>query len=165
MIGKDSAARWWVRGRPRAVGALLLGKHSSRRSSPDRMAVQECMETVVAPPHLPRASSRVHSDRQWMCACATPGEAGDGDSQMRSSARSSTGTRAVEFTAACDNRRQTSGWWRGEQRSTTKGNGQPQNRGQENEPAAGEDTGTPPSEQHVGSAEARVASISGATRA
>lgn len=123
--------------------------------------MQECMETVGAPPHLPRASSRVHSVQRWMRACAAPGEAGDGDPQLRPSARSS--TRAVEFTAACDNRGQTCGWWRGEQRSTTNGNNQPQNHTKE--PATGTDTGTPPSEQHVESAEARVASISGATRA
>lgn len=98
-----------------------------------------------------------------MRACAAPGEAGDGDPQLRPSARSS--TRAVEFTAACDNRGQTCGWWWGEQRSTTNGNGQPQSRGHKNEPATDVDAGTPPSEQHVGSAEARVASISGATRA
>lgn len=99
-----------------------------------------------------------------MRVCAVPGDAGDGDPLSQPSARSSTGTRAVEFTAACGNRRQTSGWWRKEQRSTTNGSGQHHYCGLKKEPAARVDAPTPPPKQRVGSAEAQAVFISGAKR-
>lgn len=66
---------------------------------------------------------------------------------------------AMEFTAACAGRRQTSGWWL--ESTTTHGNGELQNRGDKMRLWRCGCSGTPPSEQRLESAAARVLSIFG----